>query len=161
MQGGVCAFTGHRTIKKSHEKNLPPLVLRAIEYAYSNGCRTFVAGGAVGFDTVVARQVILFRMSHPDVRLHLFLPCKNQDELWTDAQRKSYQYTLTLADEVTYISDEYTPDCMKRRNQALVEGADMLVAYVSRSSSGSAQTVRIATRLNKPVYNLYPTLDKG
>ena len=160
MSSGICAFTGHRAIKAEHSRALPPLVLRAIEYAYSRGCRTFLAGGAVGFDTVAARQVILFRMSHPDVKMHLLLPCKNQDEKWSERQRQSYQYTLSLADEVHYISEEYTRDCMKKRNQALVADADLVISYVSHSESGAAQTVRMAMRAGKEVYNLYPTLEK-
>ena len=71
----VCSFTGHRQIKSDHVNDLPGLVERAIKYAYDNGCRRFIAGGALGFDTVAAREVIRFRISHPDVSLVLFLPC--------------------------------------------------------------------------------------
>lgn len=160
MEYRICSFTGHRQIKKEHEGALTGLIYRAIEYAYSKGCRTFLTGGAIGFDTVAAREVIRFRISNPDIRLVLVLPCANQSKHWTGTQRDAYNHTLRCADEVIYISDEYTDGCIKERNRKLAYDADILISYVSRTNSGSAQTVRIARKLGKEIYNLYPSLDK-
>lgn len=156
-----CAFTGHRQIKEEHRAALPALVLRAVEYAYSEGCRAFFAGGALGFDTVAAREVIRFRMSHPDVKLVLLLPCQNQTEMWSDRQQEAYDHVLASADEIRYISECYVDGCMRERNFALANEADILIAYVGRGRSGAAQTVRFADSLGKTVYNLYPTLEKS
>ncbi len=155
----VCSFTGHRRIELRHAEKISELLSRAVNYAYENGCRKFLAGGAIGFDTLAAREVIKFRISHPDVSLVLALPCINQDERWTDGQKDSYSYTLSAADEVIYISEEYTDTCMKERNRYLAESADMLIAYVSHSASGAGQTVRMAKQHGVPVYNLYGHLD--
>lgn len=162
MQDGMktCAFTGHRQIKYEHIREMRGLLSRAIEYAYSIGCRRFLAGGAVGFDTEAAREVLRFRLSHPDVSLVLVLPCVEQDLHWSDRQKDAYEYILNEANEVRYISDVYYDGCMKERNLVLAEECDVMIAYVSRSSSGAAQTVRMAERLGKKVYNLYPELDK-
>ena len=135
--------------------------MRAINYAYDNGCRNFYCGGAVGFDTLAARQVILFRMSHPDVKLHLLLPCINQDKNWKSSEVRRYEHTLASADTISYVSEEYTKDCMKKRNERLVESCNILIAYVNKEYSGAAQTVRIANKVGVEIYNLYPTLDKG
>ena len=155
-----CSFTGHRSIKKTHEKEIGALVMRAIEYAYSRGCREYYTGGALGFDTVAARQVLLFKISHPDITLGLLLPCKNQDKNWSESERDAYNYILKHADFSEFFSDSYTDDCMKKRNTALAERADILVAYVFREYSGAGQTVRIAKKLGKEVYNIYPSLEK-
>ena len=155
----VCSFTGHRQIKYSHLGGISGLVDRAIEYAYSKGCREFIAGGAIGFDTVAAREVIKFRMTHRDVALVLFLPCLEQDSKWTDRQKSQYEYLLSEADEVVYVSDEYSDGCMKQRNFQLAAKADMLIAYVSRNNSGAAQTVRMARQNGIEIYNLYPALE--
>ena len=157
----VCSFTGHRSIAESHRGAISGLISRAVEYAYSEGCREFLSGGAIGFDTLAAREVIRFRISHPDVRLVMVLPCVNQDERWSESQRDAYGYLLRNADETVYVSEAYTPTCMKERNAYLAEHADMLVAYVGKSASGAAQTVRMAERLNKRIYNLYPTLERN
>jgi predicted Rossmann fold nucleotide-binding protein DprA/Smf involved in DNA uptake len=48
---------------------------------------------------------------------------------------------------------------MRERNKMLAERADLVISYVGRARSGSAQTAKMAQRLGKTVYNLYPTLD--
>ena len=160
MEGRVCAFTGHRSIKNEHIRALPELLLRAINFAYNEGCRQFLTGGAVGFDTIAARAVISFKLSHPDVRLVSVLPCVNQDEKWNESDRQNYYYILNASDEVIYLYDEYTDGCLKGRNLRLATDCDLLIAYVSRTNSGAAQTVRMAQKQNKEIYNLYPTLEK-
>jgi uncharacterized phage-like protein YoqJ len=157
----VCSFTGHRQIKYEHKKSLPNLLCRAINFAYSKGCRKFLTGGAVGFDTEAAREVIKFRISHPDVSLVLVLPYINQSERWSDGQKDAYEYTLSVADEVIYVSEEYTDTCIKKRNLHLAEEADIIIAYVARAKSGSGQTVRMAMAKGKEIYNLYPALEKN
>lgn len=157
----TCAFTGHRNIKFEHRAGMPNLLSRAIGYAYDKGCRRFITGGALGFDTEAAREVIRFRISHPDVSLVLFLPCLDQDASWSLRQRDSYDYILSSADEVKYISECYDKTCMKRRNQAMAEECDIMIAYVGRERSGSSQTLRIAQTLGKESYNLYFELEKG
>ena len=157
----VCAFTGHRNIKPSHKYAMADILRRAINYAYNRGCREFVAGGAVGFDTEAARQVLLFRIDHPDVRLVLFLPCLDQDAAWTASQRDSYDFTLSSADEVRYLSERYDHSCMRRRNQAMADSCDIMIAYVGHDRSGASQTLRMAREGEKECYNLYPELEKG
>ena len=161
MNYKACSFTGHRTIAERHFGKIDALVLRAIEYAYKEGCRRFYCGGAVGFDTVAARQVIQFRLSHPDCELHLLIPCKNQSERWSARQKEMYEYTLSVANSVSFLSDEYSDGCMRERNKKLVELSDIVIAYVDRGKSGAGQTVRMAQRAGKTVYNLFPTLERS
>ena len=155
----ACAFTGHRDIRPEHRALVEDRLDRAIEYVYSLGVRDFFAGGALGFDTLAARAVIAFRMSHTDVRLNLVLPCLNQDARWSEAQRDRYNFILKNADSVEYVTDEYKNGCMMLRNRRLAELADVLVAYVYRRGSGSSQTVRMAKELGRTVYNISPSVE--
>ena len=157
----TCAFTGHRNIKYGHKAGLVHLLSVAVSSAYDKGCRRFIAGGAVGFDTLAAREVLRFRISHPDVSLILFLPCFDQDAGWGERQRDSFEYILSQADEVKYISETYDRECMKRRNQAMAEECDMMIAYVGHQRSGSSQTLRFATSLGKECINLYDEFEKS
>lgn len=157
----ACAFTGHRKIEEGHKGKIEDLLARAVRFAYSEGCRTFITGGALGFDTLAAKEVIRFRLSHPDVKLLIILPCKNQSESWSPSQVSLYEYTLANADEIEYVADEYTDGCMKERNKRLADLADMMIAYVIRPYSGAAQTVRMAAKSGKTIYNLYPTLEQN
>ena len=156
----VCSFTGHRTITAAHEPNIRSLIARAVEFAYNEGCRVFQSGGALGFDQLAAREVISFRISHPDAKLVMILPCLDQTKGWSDSQIDAYEYILKVADSVEYVSEEYTADCMKKRNYRLAETCDILVGYIGRTRSGSAQTMRFVQEMGKKVYNLYPTLAK-
>ncbi len=157
----ACSFTGHRKIEPGHDPRLSELLLRGIEYVYNQGCRRFYVGGAVGFDTIAAQKVLLFRMSHPDITLNLVLPCRDQSDSWSHSQREMYDYLLSEADTVEYIAEEYYHGCMRERNARLVELCDTLIAYVGRDKSGAAQTKRMAERAGKTVYNLYPSLLTG
>ena len=156
-----CCFTGHREIPLEKYGEIWSAVEREALKLYENGVRTFIVGGALGFDTLAAREVIKFRISHPDARLLLYLPCVNQDEQWSERDRNNYQYVLNASDEILYLYDEYVDGCMKERNLRLAEKADILISYVSRSNSGTGQTVRMAEKLGKEIYNLYPSLDSG
>lgn len=150
-----CSFTGHRELGRIDYERLHGIIDRAIAYAYENGCRIFYDGGALGFDLEAAERVILFRRSHPDVRLILLLPCPEQAEHWSASQKFRYENILRSADEVFYIDNHYSAGCMQRRNAELVRRADMLVAYLSHGRSGAGQTVAMAKRKGIPVFNLY------
>ncbi len=160
MTYSACSFTGHRKIEERHRTKLPELITRAINYAYGLGCRIFYTGGALGFDTLAAKEIIRFRMSHPDCRLGLFLPCRDQSSAWHRDEVRIYEYVLAEADFVTYVEDVYTDGCMQKRNRRLAESCDILIAYVGRERSGGGQTVRMAKALGREVYNLYPTLER-
>ena len=150
-----CAFTGHRALPTNELLQIRNLLDRAIAYAYTQGCRAFYAGGAIGFDTEAAERVIAFRETHRDIALILILPCHAQEAKWSDAQKKRYSKLLKCADVVRYTAEEYTPDCMRVRNEALVTAADMMIAYLSHFHSGAGQTVNMAKKKGIPVYNLY------
>ena len=154
-----CSFTGHRVINPKHKAKLHDLLARGIEYAYKEGCRTFYCGGALGFDTMAAQCVLHFRIKYRDIRLVILIPCTDQSDSWSLADKQMYDYILSSADEVAYTHDGvYTPNCMKIRNERLAELGDMLIAFSGRSTSGAAQTVRMAENMGKRVFNLYPTV---
>ena len=154
-----CSFTGHRQIKESHKPEISGMLAYAIECAYEQGCRVFYAGGALGFDTVAAKEVIKFRQTHPGVRLVLCLPCQNQDEGWSEQQRSIYKHIASMADEIIYAKDHYTDGCMRERNFLLANKCDILIAYCTRKNSGAYQTIRMAEAMGKDVVNIYDKLD--
>ncbi|MBE6600171.1 MAG: DUF1273 domain-containing protein [Ruminococcaceae bacterium] len=154
MENKICCFTGHRKIDDEEITKLPSKLDREIEKLYSLGVREFRAGGAIGFDTLAALKVLAFRKTHPDVRLSLILPCRDQDRRWNDYDKRILRYTVECADSVLYIENTYTQDCMHRRNRALVRGADHCIAYVTRNEGGSAYTLNIARREGLTVTNL-------
>lgn len=150
----ACSFSGHRVIEAGKLAEVRDRLERAVAYAYGRGCRTFYAGGAIGFDTLAARMVLMYRITHPDLRLILLLPCIDQSEKWSDRAKDAYDFLLANADEVVYTADTYTKTCMKERNFALASKCDILICYVTHGASGASQTASFAKKMGKEVYNL-------
>ncbi len=158
MNDKICCFTGHRKIPDNDIIALPDALDAAISEFYEKGAREFRAGGAIGFDTLAALKVISFRRSHPDVRLSLILPCRDQDARWGEFDRETYRYTIESADSVIYTGDSYTKGCMHRRNRSLVSGSDFCIAYVKKEEGGSAYTLKLAVRAGLEIINLADAL---
>ena len=52
---------------------------------------------------------------------------------------------------------QYTPDCLRKRNQYMVDHADIVLAVCNmRLHSGSKQTVLMALRRLKPIWLVFP-----
>ena len=136
-------------------KKLPDVLDRVIESLIWQGVTTFRAGGAIGFDTVAALAVLEKKKQHPEIRLELELPCKNQSEGWSDREVRVYEYVIKNADSLSYVCESYRKGCMLERNRRLVDGADFCVAFCSSDKGGSAYTLKYAREKQLNVINLY------
>ena len=85
-QNTVC-FTGHRSVSKDEIPLLRDSLHNVIEKCWLNGYRWFICGGAVGFDTLAAEEILSFRNLHPEIGLLLAIPCENQDRCWAEQDR--------------------------------------------------------------------------
>ena len=152
----VC-FTGHRKITITRE--LKTRLYTELELLAHNGVTEFYAGGALGFDTLAEQTVTELKKSYPQVRLNLVLPCptEQQTKKWSAEDKTEYFRLLSLADSVEICCEHYTADCMKKRNQRLVDLADICVCYFNSSNdrSGTGQTVRMVQRKGIPICNIY------
>lgn len=149
MSKTVC-FTGHRRIPPEYLAVLPERIDSMLSRLYDADFRIFIAGGAEGFDTLVASRIISFREKHPDVHLQLALP-------YTRTGSAAYRRTLDGADEVTYISKQYRKDSPLERDRYMVDRADACVAfYLGGHGGGTYYTVRYANDRGVPVVNLIP-----
>lgn len=155
----VC-FTGHRDINKSIAPYIPSALKSEIKDQIMRGAISFRAGGAVGFDTVAALCVLELKEAYPQIKLDLILPCRDQSSGWNSENTRAYNYILSHADSVKYITDTYCSGCMYERNRALVDGSDVCIAYLERSSGGSAYTYTYALKNNIEVINIYEKVKK-
>ncbi len=152
--GRVCIFTGHRVISQEHMGVLPDLLEMAIQSAYEMGCKTFWAGGALGFDRIAADAVIRARNIYSDIRLGILVPCRDQDKNWSVEEQSAYRYQLAAADMVEVLSEHYYDGCMRARNQSLVDRGDVCIAYALTTHSGASQTVKMAEAARLNIVNL-------
>ena len=153
-EGRVCCFTGHREIENDDSVRLTELVGDAIDKLAVSGVTVFRAGGAVGFDTLAALKVIEKKRTHPEIKLHLFLPCKDQTSRWNGYNVMAYEYVLKNADEITYTAEKYTRGCMLHRDRKMVEGSDYCVAFCKKSEGGTAYTLKYAKDHGLRVINI-------
>lgn len=154
IRKSVC-FTGHRIIPASELLRLREKLILTVEDLYAKGYRIFLAGGALGFDTLAETAVLALKKErHPDLRLELFLPCADQSKRWKERDVKLYQAIIKQADRVSCLADRYYDGCMQERNRALAENSAVCVCYLTRESGGTAQTVRMAKQKGSSVINL-------
>lgn len=152
------AFSGHR---RKYFRNWPKeertLIdrlqgyLSTIEKPY-----TFIVGGALGVDSVIARYAI---SNEIPFELHVPFPVT----IHSHAQRRE-----GATQEDAWFLLEQHKRCIKRftvgyeydvnnyflRDQSMVSSCDLLLCYYFREASGTGKCVRYAREIGKPVVNL-------
>ncbi len=158
VRSKVCCFTGHRYIPRNFEKILIRQTAVAIEKLLSKGVSTFLSGGAVGFDLMAATVVLDIKKRFPGLSLVMVLPCKDQSERWSIKDKKLYNYVLSEADEVIYLSEKYCTGCMHKRNRVMVENSGYCVSYYTVKSGGTAHTIGLAKEQELVIFNMAESL---
>lgn len=151
-----CAFTGHRPKKFSWgyneadircaalKKALAGQIVKLVDAGYTN----FFSGMAEGTDTWAALAVLALKKENPALKLHCVLPCEGQANQWSASARELYSSILEQADDVVYVSKEYSKGCMLKCNRYLVDyAACLLAAYNGEWRSGTAMMGRYARKM--------------
>lgn len=150
----TCCFTGHRKLSSREKKRVHSALERTVECLIQAGIRFFGTGGALGFDAMAAQTVLKLRSRYPQIRLILVLPCRSQTRGWKKEDIQTYETIRAAADKVKYICEEYTWDCMYRRNRHLVDHSSVCVCYLTKRQGGTAYTVNYAKTQGCSVINL-------
>lgn len=137
----IVTFCGHNetTIGKEIRQQL----YGAVEQEIKSGADEFYLGGYGHFDNMAANVVWELKMKYPHIRSVLVLAYLN---------RKVTGYY----DETVYPSLENVPPryAIVKRNAWMVAQADTVIAYVTHSWGGAAQTLRFAQQQQKRIINL-------
>lgn len=149
-----CCFSGHRPnrlpwgSRESDERclELKYTLSRTLEDLYGRGFRHFICGMALGCDFYFAEAVLALRELHPDVTLEAAIPCADQAEHWAAAHKARYETLLARCDEQRLIQQAYSPGCMQRRNEYMVDHAALLLAAFAGVPSGTMNTILYAQR---------------
>jgi len=141
--GKICCFTGHREIN-DNEAELAKMLKQELVLLIDEGFDTFRAGGALGFDMLAADVVLSLKKHYPEIKLEIFVPCLTQNKYYTAEQNRRYLDQINAADRRVCFSKEYFRGCMQVRNRGLVDGADICIAYLRKTSGGTAYTVNYA-----------------
>lgn len=157
------AFSGHRPEKlpwgsSEEDPRCAALKLRirqAVADAAEQGARSFLCGMARGCDFYFAEAVLQYRKAHGGVELEAYLPCPSQPNRWDEADRTRYAELLEQCDRVYLVEPEFSKGCMLRRNQAMVDRADVLLTVWDGSKGGTQAAIRYAQRRGVRIQSLW------
>lgn len=150
----TCCFTGHRDIPQAQIHVLTKKVTATIQMLAAQGIIYYGAGGALGFDTISATAVLKLQHTISQIKLILVLPCLSQAQRWSKRDQEVYESIKAQANKVVYTSQDYTRDCMFRRNRHLVDHSGTCICYLSKPQGGTAYTVDYAKKKGLKIINL-------
>lgn len=158
----TCCFTGHRAKKLPwgfQEQDARCVALKqqifdTVEAIYDSGVRHFICGMANGCDLYFGEAVAALRKIHPDVTLESAVPYAGQARTWPVEQKQRWQALYDACDFHTIVSQNYTPDCMRKRNQYMVDNASVLIAAYNGSPGGTLNTMLYAMRKKREVIQI-------
>ena len=154
MRDKTCSFTGHRPAKLpwgSNESDERCIALKKelycrLEGVYQAGYTHFICGMAIGCDMFFAEAVLKLQEEHPEITLEAAVPCGSQPDRWTRPLRERYNAILDKCSVVNVLQIEYTPDCMQKRNQYMIDRSSLLLSCFDGRPGGTMSTILYAQR---------------
>lgn len=155
MNATTCCFTGHRP------QNLPwgfnELDIRCLKMkkrlkeeiikAINSGYITFISGMALGFDMICAEIVLKLKRKYPYIKLIGAIPCKTQDKIWKEKDKKRYRRLIKKLDGIRCIYDSYIgAECMLERNRFMINNSSLVIALFNGKSGGTKKTLEYAQK---------------
>lgn len=145
----VC-ITGHRTLEKDLTREY---VKGYLDKLVESNFNTFYVGMAVGFDTLCFQILEEIRKTKK-IKIIACVPCPSQPAKFSEMQKKEYFRMVESADEKVVLSESYTPYCMQKRNQYMVDNSRVVLAYLRKDFGGTANTVNYARRKGIEIINI-------
>ena len=154
MRDKTCSFTGHRPAKLpwgSNESDERCIALKKelycrLEGVYQAGYTHFICGMAIGCDMFFAEAVLKLQEEHPEITLEAAVPCGSQPDRWTRPLRERYNAILDKCSVVNVLQIQYTPDCMQKRNQYMIDRSSLLLSCFDGRPGGTMSTILYAQR---------------
>ncbi len=150
----TCCFSGHRKIPILKYIKIKNKTYHKICNLIEDGIIYFGCGGALGFDTLAAECVLKAKKKYPHIKLIMVYPCKDQTLYWNKNDKKKYEKIKRKCDKYVYISEEYSKDCMHKRNRHLVDNSNYCICYLTQQKGGTYQTVNYAYKKGVTVINI-------
>ena len=151
----TCCFTGHRAIPPHVRRVLQAKAEGVIKELYSQGIIYYGCGGALGFDTMMAKTSFKLRDSVcPRMRVILVYPFDGYTERWNLLQQAAHNQMLKKFDKIVRVSKVDGREAYLERNRHLVNNSSVCVAYCVEQSGGTAYTVRYARERGLRIINL-------
>lgn len=142
-----CALTGHRDLPADFDVNQ---LYDLLETVVREGYDTFYCGMARGFDLLALDCLVALAAKY---RLHLIacIPYEGQENGFSYEMRKRYLRLLEWCDEKIVLSPTYRFGCYHARDRYMVDHTDLVIAYCTRDSGGTAYTLAYAKKQGKEI----------
>ena len=144
----IITFCGHSNCLFSDEEKekLKQLLIKEIR---KNPTCKFYLGGYGDFDSLCLRTLRELKTVFPDIELLFITPYL--DKNYSKLELAKYYY-----DDVIFPPIENVPRkfAILKRNEWMVDSADLVIAYVKYSWGGAAKTLEYAKRKKVPIVNV-------
>lgn len=139
----ACAFTGHRELGADFSKSR---MKKQIQLLIQRGVEVFYDGMAQGFDLLAAEALLALKKKYPQVKLIACIPFYGQEKNYSEKDKSRYAKVLKKADEQVLLSERYYNGCFLTRDRYMADRADVLLAYYTKNTGGTAYTVSYFAR---------------
>lgn len=154
MRQQTCCILGNRLLPRGQADEIAARLEEKILKLASLGVTRFFTGGALGFETLAAQVVLRVRATHPEIKLALVLPCRDQAAKWPESAVATYESIKAQADEIIYTSETTSRGHILKRNRYMVDESDYCLTHLSKTSGRTAQTIRYAEKTDHVVINI-------
>ena len=135
----IVTFCGHREIQEPEK--VRKWLYEAVEALIREGADCFYLGGYGQFDSMAAGVVQKLKQKYPHIRSVIVLPYLGRE------------YNTSGYDESNYPPLENVPRryAISKRNEYMVDNADVVVAYVVYGFGGASKAHKYAERKQKRI----------
>jgi uncharacterized phage-like protein YoqJ len=155
--GLVVAGTGHRPDKLGGYSSAVDAKLRGVARAALEQLevRGVISGMALGWDMALAEAALELGLSFVAA-----VPFAGQESRWPRASQERHRALLERATAVRVVcADGYAAWKMQRRNEWMVERADVILALWNGSSGGTANCVAYAEGRGSRIVNVWEAFE--
>lgn len=118
----------YKDIKLKIEKNVVYLIEKLF-------VTNFMSGMDIGFEQCAAETVLEKKEKYPQITLEGVLPYETHSINWTGAQRNKYYSIMEKSDREVLLQYHYTDDCMRRRNQYMINKSKYIIFFQDGTSN--------------------------
>lgn len=105
MKDKTVCFSGHRSLTDENVKEIEALLHDVIVALIECGYKYFGVSGALGFDTLAAKEILRLKGNYEHIKLILILPCRDQTMFWQKNDVILYDKIMHRADKIVYMSN--------------------------------------------------------
>lgn len=142
-------FFGHSDFSKAQKYE--STLLRLLEERIGDAPAELYLGGYGAFDAFAYHCGKLYQQTHRNIRLVFVTPYMTESYQKTHLSYEQERYDAIVYPELENVPPKFA---ISRRNRWMVERADLVIAYVTRTYGGAYEAYRFAKTHQKEVLNL-------